>query len=341
MADPRKFLGKTAGGVFTNFLYDLIKVVCGGSATALAIAAWQYLTHRPVDWWGTLALGLFTAAVFTLLLQFHRKKIAVPSQLDQKECDSSDVMFPKSQESISREHHEDQLNRLETLHKSELWRSGEFTRQCETEKREALAKVEELQGKLAFLSPLQVKILQLTRDLRILRAFEAAPQLENTGPMKKGEDLDAWMRTRLDETGTWSAAYARWERKLIYSYRSDFAERVREVMLLIGKTGMIVASLEPYTTDVRPGDDFQSLIELLLGFLVKLEIPSTERELASAISQQDAETTGIFARLPLAKSRIVCEHPQMGHFVDEAYRRLAESGPTDDRADSSVTNQAR
>lgn len=132
----------------------------------------------------------------------------------------------------------------------------------------------------ALLSPLQSQILQLIRDLRKLRNDAGpAPELQNTAPMKTGEDPKAWTAQMLSDSTVWTGEYAEWARKLVYRFRRDFAGRVKEVANALGATtGMVVAPLEPYTSDVRPGDDFQQLLNLLSNFVIQLEIAESERQ---------------------------------------------------------------
>jgi hypothetical protein len=124
-----------------------------------------------------------------------------------------------------------------------------------------------------ILTPLQGEILHLSRDLhQLLKEAGPPPELQNTGPMKKGEDAQAWTKQQTIEADEWTKAYSEWARKLIYNYRQRFSERVKKAMHSLGaNTGMVVVSLEPYTTDIRPGADFQQLIDILLEFFVKLE----------------------------------------------------------------------
>lgn len=55
-------------GILSNAAWEWIKALGGGLATSLAQALSQYLRHRPVDWWGILALGAFSTLVFGILL---------------------------------------------------------------------------------------------------------------------------------------------------------------------------------------------------------------------------------------------------------------------------------
>jgi hypothetical protein len=72
MAESRGFISRTLGGMFSNALYDTLKVIFGGGVVALGAVIWQYIKHRPVDWWGMLALGVFVALILGLLLRIHR-----------------------------------------------------------------------------------------------------------------------------------------------------------------------------------------------------------------------------------------------------------------------------
>jgi len=129
---------------------------------------------------------------------------------------------------------------------------------------------------LTFLfPPLQTEILQLIRDLRqLLKDAGPAPTLQtkHPGPMPKGANVQVWTELQKIESDEWMKEYSEWARKLIYSYRQHFADRVKKFRDALGaSTGLVVVSLDPYTLDIRPGDDFQNLLDILLDFFVKLE----------------------------------------------------------------------
>jgi len=215
---------------------------------------------------------------------------------------------------------------VEATQKAELWRATEIRKQLENEKQEALQKLDELTTQMTRFTPLQIEIIQLARDLRhLLVDAGPPPDLKNTGPMPKGNDLNVWMKERMDESGLWTDAYSEWARKIIYRYQEEFAHRVKLVMTSLGKTtGMVVISLEPYTSDVRPGEDFQNLIDLLLGFFVKLEIPAEERKASSYIARQDQETIKFYEDMTSEQMRMLLENPKMKSFIDRAYERKSK-----------------
>ena len=158
---------------------------------------------------------------------------------------------------------------------SDLWRARESSRQCEDERRKALDEVGELRTQLAVFSPLQLEIIKLSRDLRqLLKDAGLAPEFKNTAPVNRGEDSRTWTIEKLVETHLWSDEYATWARKLIYSYEAQFAGRVQNIMTSIGRdTGSVVFPLKPYTETVRPGDDFQNLLDILMDLFVQVENP--------------------------------------------------------------------
>ena len=205
----------------------------------------------------------------------------------------------------------------------ELSRAKEIRDQYSTEKRNALDRVSELEAQLAVFSPLQLEILRLSRDLRQLRREAGpAPVLQNIGPMKPGEDTHGWTTQKLAETEAWTDEYAKWARKFIYSYQEIFAPRVKSVMTSLGSsTGMVVVSLEPYTKDVRPGSDFDELLNILLRFFVQLEATADEREANAALARRDRDTISRYERMPLAEQRAALNNPAVKGFIDEAYDR--------------------
>ncbi len=231
----------------------------------------------------------------------------------------------KGQGQIKRikEGHSEELRRMEATRNSESWKAAEIRKQLENEKKEALQELDEIRTQMARFIPLQIDIIQLARDLRQMSADAGPPPaLKNCGPMPTGSDVSAWMKERMDESGLWTNAYSEWARKIIYRYQEEFAHRVKLVMTSLGKTtGMVVISLEPYTTDVRPGEDFQTLIDLLLGFFVKLEISVEERKASSYIARQDRETIKFYEDMPSEQMQVVLENPKMKSFVGQAYER--------------------
>jgi hypothetical protein len=161
-------------------------------------------------------------------------------------------------------------------------------------------------------SPLQIEILRLSRDLRqMLKDAGPAPELRNAGFMMKGDD-----------TSTWMEAYSQWARRIIYRYRGEFASRVKTVMISLGQTtGMVVATLEPYTKDARPGYDFQQLLDLLLGFVAKLEVSDEERKSISALKTHDEDIIRRYERLLLDEQRQVLRDSPRKSFIDKIYER--------------------
>jgi hypothetical protein len=153
-------------------------------------------------------------------------------------------------------------------------------------------------SKVEPLSSLQSDILHLSRDLRLMLK-DAGPKPEpQFEPMKEGQDQKAQTSQWLDDTDKWQNAYSEWARKIIYRYREEFAGRVKSLMNSLGLTGMVVAPLEPYTTDVRPGDDFTQLIDLLMGFFVQLENPK-QRPLLSKMLLNQPATPPLFTPLQI------------------------------------------
>jgi hypothetical protein len=173
----------------------------------------------------------------------------------------------------------DEARREKIQQDSDLWRAQESRRQCEEERQAALASIGGLNANpslSSLFSPLQIEVLHLSRDLQRLRKdAEPAPEFQDAGPMKNGEDSRTWTIQKLIETHVWSNEYAIWARKFIYSYEAQFAHRVRNIMTSIGQaTGLVVFPLKPYTETVRPGDDFQQLLDILMDFFSKLENPN-------------------------------------------------------------------
>jgi hypothetical protein len=215
-----------------------------------------------------------------------------------------------------------EMRRQQQLHNAELLAERNALRQCEENLAETKWNLEKAEK---ILSPLQNEILFLTRDLRKMRdEIGPAPELasENMGPMPTGVNFDAWMKQRLDDTGAWSEAYSFWARKFIYRYRAEFADRVKKVMnSLAATTGMLVYSLNGYASDVRPGQDFQKLIDILLGFVAKLEITPAELLAASIQERRDKDTIAFYEHLSTERMREVNESDGMKNFVDQAYDR--------------------
>jgi hypothetical protein len=122
--------------------------------------------------------------------------------------------------------------------------------------------------------------------------------------------------------------YSQWARKITYRYRGEFADRVPAVMVSLGQTtGMVVTDLEPYTKEVRPGYDFRQLLDLLLGFVVKLEKSHADHKAISALATQDEGIIYRYESLPLDEQRKILLNSRAKDFIDQAYER--RNGPMD------------
>jgi hypothetical protein len=135
---------------------------------------------------------------------------------------------------------------------------------------------EEPPDSLALLfTPIQREILDLVKDLRqLVKDAGPAPTLQTKmpGPMPKGANVQVWTELKKIESDEWMKEYSEWARKVIYSYRQHFAGRVKKFRDALGaSTGLVVVSLDTYTTDIRPGEDFYRLRDVLLGFLIELD----------------------------------------------------------------------
>jgi hypothetical protein len=170
----------------------------------------------------------------------------------------------------------------------------------------------------SLFSPLQIEILRLYRDLRqMLRDAGPAPELRNGGLLVHEGVASAWMEE-----------YSQWARKITYRYRGEFADRVPAVMVSLGQTtGMVVTDLEPYTKEVRPGYDFRQLLDLLLGFVVKLEKSHADHKAISALATQDEGIIYRYESLPLDEQRKILLNSRAKDFIDQAYER--RNGPMD------------
>jgi hypothetical protein len=289
-----------------NPAWDFIKFIGG---TTIVSALWNILKneiHRhPVDW--ILFAGLVVVGLLLVSLAVWQTR---------KSGDIS-VAEPSARDTTA----------WERNLTAELKAERKEREQAEQRLLEVQFELEKSEERPALLTPLQVEILTLARDLRkLLRDAGPAPTLQNLGPMPKGGDAQTWINARMDETGEWTEAYAEWARRIIYRYQQDYADRVRRVMISLGaQTGMVVVSLEPYTKDVRPGYDFQNLIDLLLGFLVKVEVGQSERLEAESVLRQDQETLALYQDgVHADMMRKILEHPKMGAFLRNAYSNIDE-----------------
>jgi len=74
MPDNEKGLKHFLLGILQNAIWDGVKKAIGGGAvSALGVAVYEYLRHRSIDWWGILALFIFTIFILTWRTKSSRK----------------------------------------------------------------------------------------------------------------------------------------------------------------------------------------------------------------------------------------------------------------------------
>jgi hypothetical protein len=177
--------------------------------------------------------------------------------------------------------------------------------------RERIKLQAELQAKAAhpqdkLLSPLQVNILVLSREIRtFLQEKNPAPELSNYGPPRG--DIATEMAKINAETDSWHVAYGQWARKRLYGYETRYLGRVKEIAGEIGaQSGMVVAHLMEYVNNVEPLMDFDALPDLLSEFVAKLEKPEERRRLEEERKMQQARA--LLANAPTGPPKV--ESPQ-------------------------------
>lgn len=238
-----------------GFALNVLSNVGGSLVISTAVALWEHLRHQSVDWWGILGLFVVACIVFFFVVRLKSK--------------------PTNEELIGSQIRKPAWQKLQWANAERNRLEGEVERLKQTKTKQEESAPRPIDS---LLSPLQIEILQLSKDLHtLLRDAGQPPELKNTGPMKKGEDQKQWSEERLAESIAWTAERAEWERKFIYSYKEHFAARVKKLRNDLGKTGRVVVSLDPYTDNIHNSTgDFEELIDILMDFFMQLENPKVK-----------------------------------------------------------------
>jgi hypothetical protein len=271
MAEPKSFASGTLGGLFSNALYDGLKALCGGTVVAFLTVAWQYIRHRPIDWWGMVALGALVCGVLGSLLRLQR----CPMQKDATSSLSPNKITPEPSVPLP-------------------WEGYSSEEACKSATAEQNRLVKLGQSVDGLLTPLQTEIINLRADLvAFLDEYGSFPEPPNRPPLPF--DVGTFtpgQKEWIQSVIAWTHQYYEWARKLKYGYREKFAPRVLNLMNKLSSTGMTVAGFEMYATDLYPRDHYSGLINILEQTIWWLgHIPSTpvQAKILKMVSDMSAD----------------------------------------------------
>jgi hypothetical protein len=148
-------------GVLSNAVWEAIKMIAAGAAvTSLIQAVIERCRHQSVDWWGIVALALFSALLIGLLLWRDRKINGpeIPTKGNPiNGCDDRihGLKAPNTEE----------IEGLQTLHKSEVPRATEVRNVAENGERDAIQKLTHLEAQLGLFTNLQLEAFSLAKDI--------------------------------------------------------------------------------------------------------------------------------------------------------------------------------
>jgi hypothetical protein len=103
--------------------------------------------------WSSLRASFFLKRQINLLKR--ARDLAVNSTIVQAEIEKR----------FAQEAHQEEIRKLETAHKAELYRANEARRQCEEERRAAISKSDEINTRLSIFAPLQLEAVELSDAL--------------------------------------------------------------------------------------------------------------------------------------------------------------------------------
>jgi len=162
---------------------------------------------------------------------------------------------------------QDETRRENAQKDSELSRAQESRRQCDEERRAALAKIDEFEqaknnsGIDVPLSPLQIEAFKIAKELRDfleeLPPFPENPEQDHDESdydyitrMNASERLQQLFATRREEQG-------RWRQKLIYGYTTrQFAQRITTLICRVGEEFDYFPAANPnYAENIDPSEN--------------------------------------------------------------------------------------
>ena len=156
--------------------------------------------------------------------------------------------------------HQDEMRRLEISNNAYLSNAQEARRQCEDERRKALAKIDELGAKLALFLPLQLEAFQLARELRqFLKESGARPSIRLVNGEEKNREM---------------VAFHDWHVQFVARYKNRFAGKVKALSLKLNDAKpQLVSPLERWTEEVNNELDLQQCAQTLERMALELGAP--------------------------------------------------------------------
>ncbi len=191
----------------------------------LASAIWQYVKHRPVDWWGMAMLGVFVAVLWIVLLKWQGRREPITK------TDQSPEQLP----------HKAELERC----KSDLYESAKSNLEYREERDRSDEERRRLQEQLEVFTPLQLDAFRLAKDLINF--------LHDMGNRPEGRPQSAFPNTRegLEDFLNERTAIPRpWLEKLRHRYAKNYAARVKKMVHEFGEQNLDVSNLGNFESQV-------------------------------------------------------------------------------------------
>ena len=254
-------------------------IQCVLAAYCATLATLEYLRTRPIStsnatsspsvgaamthgysmpfwlWAGIIGLSLSVAIPAVLGMFRRRKQSADVSLENQKALDELNQL------------HADEIRRLNNSCEAELFRSREFYRQSEAERREVIKQLEEIRAKLFIFTPLQIEAFTLAKDLKQFhRELKSYPRADES-LLNNGGSTPDYLVNFLDT----AAQREKYHDQTWHSYASaGFPERVKRLVNEAGAKGIDVKDLERYVTVVNWGEDVTSAINVTQRIAIQL-----------------------------------------------------------------------
>jgi hypothetical protein len=251
MPERESFVGRTAGGMLSNALYDVLRGLLGGSVITFGAVIWQYLKHRPVDWWGMIALGAFVAVVLELLARFHKRPDRAPLPAPQES--SCAPWKTKEHWRLMYETEQEEKLKRQELHDEEIRKLEAIRDELEAENRGALEKLGDLEG---LVNPLQVELLAVICETKEL--------LDEVGEIPVHVPSDGFAGF-----ASWNQELASWQSKTDARFRLNLASKVDRIRLKIAASEIkksTQAEADLWTLDVltkKPVETHDDLIKVV------------------------------------------------------------------------------
>jgi hypothetical protein len=243
MAD-RSGLRGFVSGIASNAAWEILKSPAMGTVvSAFLISLFQYLRHRPVDWWGVLILSMVSGLIiFISIRKSHRHEVAMSKRFDEK--------LSKQRTEI--------LSQVPSFTVNGVPLAGPVV---------AVQKETANRPPVSMFSPLQIDCISLARDLKSFLAVMPPPDTNALQIMRQSRDTLDWTQRMLNRTEEMEA----WSERLGHAYASRFSLRITNLIHRLGAEGIDVSELEQYDKWVGSDDNVNAAIRTLRRLAFEVE----------------------------------------------------------------------